>query len=297
MFFVVAIHGQVLYNRKKYKGCDVVKIKFLGTAAAEGVPSFFCDCEKCQKSRRLGGRNIRTRSQAIIDGKLLIDFGPDTYSHFVQYGIDFMNVEDCLITHIHEDHLYEKELDYFRAGFSRPREGYTFTLHGSEDLNTVAADFIEPSRGCLKLNIIKPFEPFSVGEYTVTALKAWHGTENPYIYLISDGKKTALYANDTDIFPEDTWEYLEKIRPHIDLVAMDCTNGNSWEIKYRGHMGMIQNVECKKRLYEMGLTNAGTVHLLNHFSHNGVDVVYDDFVDKAANHGFLVTFDGMEAEI
>lgn len=234
----------------------------------------------------MGGKNIRTRSQALIDGKLLIDFGPDTYSNFLKYNIDFMDISDCLITHIHEDHFYNCELFYFKNGFSHPKQGYTFTIYGSQDLNGVDADIAPVSNGHLKLNIVEPFEPFTVGEYTVTALTAWHGTENPYIYLISDGKKTILYANDTDIFPEDTWEYLERAKPHIDLVAMDCTNGNCWEIYYRGHMGMIQNTECKKRLYDMGLTDAGTVHILNHFSHNGVDVVYDDFVPKAAEQGF-----------
>ena len=56
-----------------------MKLKYLGTAAAEGIPVLFCDCDVCKKSMQLGGRNIRTRSQAIIDNTLLIDFPPDTY--------------------------------------------------------------------------------------------------------------------------------------------------------------------------------------------------------------------------
>lgn len=44
-----------------------MKIKYLGTAAAEGVPAIFCRCEVCRKSKAAGGRNIRTRSQSIID--------------------------------------------------------------------------------------------------------------------------------------------------------------------------------------------------------------------------------------
>ena len=52
-----------------------MKIKYLGTAAAEGVPAIFCRCEVCRKSKAAGGRNIRTRSQSIIDDRLLLDFG------------------------------------------------------------------------------------------------------------------------------------------------------------------------------------------------------------------------------
>ena len=44
--------------------------QYLGTAAAEGWPGLFCDCQACEKARAKGGRNIRTRSQAIVDGGL-----------------------------------------------------------------------------------------------------------------------------------------------------------------------------------------------------------------------------------
>ncbi len=65
-----------------------MKIRYLGTAAAEGIPAIFCDCEVCRKSRELGGRNFRTRSQAIIDDTLLIDFPSDTYAHFLNYNLN-----------------------------------------------------------------------------------------------------------------------------------------------------------------------------------------------------------------
>ena len=58
-----------------------MKIKYLGTAAAEGVPAIFCRCEVCRKSKAAGGRNIRTRSQSIIDDRLLLDFCPAPALH------------------------------------------------------------------------------------------------------------------------------------------------------------------------------------------------------------------------
>lgn len=57
-----------------------MKIQFLGTAAYEGIPAMFCQCEQCNTARKRGGKNLRTRSQALIDGKLLIDFPADTLS-------------------------------------------------------------------------------------------------------------------------------------------------------------------------------------------------------------------------
>lgn len=55
-----------------------MKIKYLGTAAAEGIPAIFCHCEICKHAREHGGKNIRTRAQALIDDKIMLDLGPDT---------------------------------------------------------------------------------------------------------------------------------------------------------------------------------------------------------------------------
>jgi len=62
-----------------------MKLQYLGTAAAEGIPAVFCECENCIKSKLSGGRNIRTRSQALIDDCILIDFPQDTYMHYLKY--------------------------------------------------------------------------------------------------------------------------------------------------------------------------------------------------------------------
>lgn len=43
-----------------------MKLTFLGTSAAEGVPSLYCDCETCEKTRILKGKNIRKRSSLLV---------------------------------------------------------------------------------------------------------------------------------------------------------------------------------------------------------------------------------------
>ena len=87
-----------------------MNLKYLGTAAAEAVPAPFCECDICEKARQKGGNNIRTRSQAIVDGAILIDFPPDTYMHTLQNSIKLCKVSACIITHPHHDHLYPDEL-------------------------------------------------------------------------------------------------------------------------------------------------------------------------------------------
>ena len=48
-----------------------MQFQYLGTAAAEGWPAVFCRCKYCLEAQRLGGKNIRTRSQAIVNDDLL----------------------------------------------------------------------------------------------------------------------------------------------------------------------------------------------------------------------------------
>lgn len=273
-----------------------MKIKYLGTAAAEGIPAVFCACETCKKAWKLGGRNRRTRSQALVGEDMLIDLPADTYFHSMTHGIDLSDIRYCLITHVHEDHCYLTELDYLRKGFSHPPEGWEgITVYGSSD---VEQEFAKIEKGTVKewLRFVRlePFVPVRMGRYTVTALKARHGTKNPYIYLISDGASSLLYAHDTDLFPEESWDYLVQIKPHLDLVSMDCTEGAMEEIPYHGHMCLGLNRQCRDRLLEIGVADEKTKFVLNHFSHNGLLAVYDDFAPLTGKEGFITSYDGME---
>ena len=58
-----------------------------------------------------GGRNIRSRSQVIIDDSLLIDLPSDTFYHAMLHNIDLSNIHHCLITHIHREHFDMVSLD------------------------------------------------------------------------------------------------------------------------------------------------------------------------------------------
>ena len=82
-----------------------MEIQYLGTAAAEGWPALFCSCEICKQAREIRGKELRTRTQAVIDGKLLIDFPPDTYAHALTNQLELGSIRHLLITHSHMDHF------------------------------------------------------------------------------------------------------------------------------------------------------------------------------------------------
>jgi len=109
-----------------------MKFQFLGTAAAEGIPALWCRCDACRRSREMGGRAIRTRSQAIINDELLIDFPCDTYKHFLDNRLDLTNVRWCFVTHSHSDHLYATDFACLNPGFSHVQDGYHLSVYGSD---------------------------------------------------------------------------------------------------------------------------------------------------------------------
>src|SRR5438128_2714874 len=96
-----------------------MEIILLGTAAAEGWPAPFCVCEPCEEARRRGGPNIRSRSGALIDDELKIDFCPDTVSQMQRTGRNLSRLKTILFTHQHSDHIVPTELEWAIQPFTQ----------------------------------------------------------------------------------------------------------------------------------------------------------------------------------
>lgn len=276
-----------------------MRLKYLGTGASEGWPAIFCECESCKKAMEKGGRNIRTRSQAVVDDKLLIDFPADTYMHVLYQGLDLSRIKNCIITHDHGDHLYSAEFENRQEGYVHIQSEPLLTVYGTGPVGKRVTEIMDlynlNQEGRVAFKRITPFVPFKVDEYEITPLKADHDPLcEPVFYIISDGKKSILYANDTGYFPDETWQYLEEHRPYFDFVSLDCTMGV--EEQRRGHMGISTDLEVRKRLIDMSCAGDNTIFCLHHFTHNS-KLIYDELVPIAREYGFLVSYDGMTVEI
>ncbi len=275
-----------------------MKIKYLGTAAAENWPAMFCHCEACDKARELGGKNIRTRQQAIINDDLMFDLGSDTYMHMIEHNVDLSNISTLLVTHSHCDHWMPLELSIRGGEYAYNMGAPVMTVYGNEviynDVVNRRRDY-DDINDSVDVKKVEPFEPFQAGKYRITALLGDHmADENCYIYLVEDGEKCMLYAHDTWKFPEKTYEYLRTIDTHIDFISFDCTLqcNQTWG----GHMALQDNAIVEGHLREMGRVDDNTVIVVSHFSHNG-RLLHDEMVERAKPYGYIVAYDGMEMEI
>ena len=271
-----------------------MKIKYLGTAAYEGVPALFCNCRVCKLSRERGGRNLRSRSQALINDDLLMDFNADTVWHYQKYNFDWDKITDCLITHSHCDHLYPDDIEIEANAYSHDHGKLRF--YAARDGYKKLKAFTDKTDGNATATLIQAGKRFQAGKYSVLPLWANHDrTSSPVFYSVSASGKRLLYAHDTGAFPEESWEAL-KGEGRFDFLSLDCTGclalGGDW---VDGHMSFGTNLKIVERMKREGLADEKTIVVLNHFSHNGGQT-YDEMLGEAEAHGCIVAYDGLEIE-
>lgn len=281
---------------------DMLKITFLGTAAAEGLPAVFCNCPTCAMARQSGGRNIRTRSQILVNDDLLIDFPMDTYMHALRARLDLSRIKHVLITHSHMDHCYAQDFTMHGAPYAHGMVEPQINLYGNRDVLDV---FHEQTRRELKpdvaqsvvLHELHPFDTVTLDGYTVTALPARHTVgEDCLVYLVASGGKTYLHLNDTGVLPDAVYDAVRERVAHIDAVSFDCTYGYFRKGVGGRHMGALDAVDERERLRARGLIDDDTKCILTHFSHNG-GLNYDALCEKVTPLDFTVAYDGMTVEI
>lgn len=269
-----------------------MKLTYLGTAAAEGFPALFCRCEYCMEARKLGGKNIRTRSQSLVNDDLLIDLPADTYHHFLVNNIEADKIKYLLITHAHSDHIYPLELENHHGAYAHNMREETLKVYCSKEVS----DIIGTPFPNIEITVLSPYETVDIGGYKITPLPARHkSVKEPFIYII-EGDKTLLYAHDTGYFLDEVLDYLENEKPVFDMVSFDCTNVDIKASDEGSHMGFSNIERLSAKLKNIGVITENTKLFVNHFSHNG-NPLHEHLVSRANEYGMEVSYDGCVVEI
>ncbi len=272
-----------------------MKLTFLGTAAAEGFPAVFCNCDFCKKARESKDKkNVRTRSQALVNDDLLIDLPADTYMHFLENNIEGDKIKYLFITHSHPDHLYERELQFRGGCFAHNMRVPEIEIYCSKGAYNKITDATRDASG-FQTHLIKPFDKITVENYEITALPARHYDGDDALFYIIKGDKTLLYAHDTGYFFEEVFDYIEKEHLRFDMISLDCTNVEIPISDGGSHMGFENISRLTQRLEIISAIDKDTVKYVNHFSHNG-NPLHSNLTKIADRIGFKVSNDSLSVE-
>ncbi len=185
-----------------------MRLTFLGTGAAGGVPLWGCDCAVCTLARV----DITARRQpncALLEAggtRLLIDAGVmDVAERFPPGALNAV-----LVTHFHADHV--QGLFHLRWGKG---ELDVYCPHDSEG----CADLYK-SPGPLKFTPLSKFEKLTLGEVSITAVPLVHSKPTLGYCIEHEGARLA-YLSDCRELPPATQEFLQRWQPHT--ICLDCT--------------------------------------------------------------------------
>ncbi len=280
-----------------------MKLKFYGTGGGEGIPGIFCSCRVCEYARQHRGKDLRTRTQAVIDDCLGLEFPTDTFAHHAYGGLDMRKVRHILITHAHSDHFLPSE------AFGRPQGIEDVHFYTSEETGREIRAINEKhqraySDGSRKKTVefevvqhnIEHYKTYDIIGYQVTPVRARHHENlGSALYIIRKDGKSIFWGFDTGRFHEDVFDYIQSSGDQFDIVVLDCTLKENEQIT-TSHMDLTWCNEMKERLREIGAVTEKTRLMISHIGHL-VDMTHEELSARAAKFGFEVAYDGLEVEI
>ncbi|MBS1723796.1 MAG: hypothetical protein JSS66_12690 [Armatimonadetes bacterium] len=266
-------------------------IHLLGTGGADGVPALYSESRVSKYAREHGGKDVRSRASALVDGVIKLDLGPDSWSQVVRERLDAREWCAVAYTHSDADHFAVEELQYVLYPFN-DYEMAGFTIFG----NNLISEAIRSRYPDWPFEIVttKSFCQSSCGDYVLTPIKARHGSpdEDTHNIIIQQGGRTLLYATDTGIWDEPTWAFLMDHR--LDCLVLECTEGFVLT-PYNGHLDIEEFEQVIERLRKQGTVTDGTKIVTTHHSHNG-DATHAELEARLNPLGVVVGYDGLKVE-
>ena len=194
-----------------------MEILLLGTGASDGIPNVFCTCATCADYRSRG--ELRTPTSILIDGRLLVDPGPEAPRQVSRYGRDLSGCVAIMAGHAHDDHL-DPSLLMHRSWVSTT----PLTFAGPAPVIEISQRWLDPEQTTVRFNTVTAGDLFDLAGYRVEALAANHEAYGEaLVYRISDASASMLYLTDTGVLPEATLAAVAGRR--VDLVLLEETFG------------------------------------------------------------------------
>ena len=235
-----------------------MEIVVIGSGSADGWPNPFCDCASCTTER--GSGRLRTQSSVLVDGRLLLDCGPQTPQGAERAGVDLSDLRHVLITHQHPDHCSPAFL-LFRSWITdRPLD-----VVGPPDVIEQCRMWVAPDSPVNFVSVAAG-DRIGLAAYDVRVLAARHGASGTSVlYDVSAETGRLLYATDTGPLPAQTVEALRGAA--FDRVFLEETFGDRVG-QSTDHLDLVSFPEQVRRLRAVVAVTPATDVIAVHLSHH-----------------------------
>ena len=254
-----------------------MKIHFLGTGAAEGIPAIGCDCAHCTRARNEGGKLARERNAILFslpDYELLVDCAPDIRSLINKYQIT--KLDGILATRSRYDHIGGiKEFEWWPGQLDFLAEDTLFETikreHWTEMLDAVM--FHIPYYSGTSLY----FDGFSIIPFAARRQRPIFGIS------VKEGETRVVYTSDT---PARLTNYARRVMQNCDLLIV---NTPTFDTVLENHINVLEAIELKEQVGARQM-------VLTYISHeNKPHDELEEFVRQFS--GVTVAYDGMGLEV
>jgi adenosylcobinamide kinase/adenosylcobinamide-phosphate guanylyltransferase len=228
-----------------------VRIRVLGSGAADGWPNPWCPCASCTAALAQGV--VRGQTSVLVDDRLLLDLGPTVGLAAARLGVSLQSVDTVCVTHRHVDHHFPQAW-VWRYWAKHPRS-----------LTVVAPPLVlddaKPHLDEVTTVPARPGDVHEVNGFTVRPVDAHH-PEDAVLYDVTapDGTRL-LYATDTGELPEATVDALRGRDFHVVLLELAGTPIPS-------HLTLESWPQQVARLREAGAVTDATDVVAIHVGHD-----------------------------
>ena len=255
-----------------------MRIKFLGTGAAEGIPAINCDCPHCRRAREEGGKLVRERSCILFSlpgYELLMDTPPGILDLLAKNEVT--RIDGIFLTHEHFDHAggleeflyWKKDVDLFTA-----KETYR-ALRKEEwggRLSEIAFHIL------YRPGMIIRFDDFFIVPFLVL-----HGVPT-YGLMLREGEKKIVCTSDSALRFSN---YARCLMAGADLLIVNTPYFIN--PPHEAHIGVPDAIKLKGGVGAKKL-------ILTHFNHyNKPHDELEEYISQF--EGVEAAYDGMEVEV
>lgn len=268
-----------------------MEITLFGTGAADGIPALFGDDRVSAHARSAGGRDVRSRASAAVDGVLKLDLPPETLAQCHRLNADASAWRAILFTHSDDDHFARNQLQYALYPFT-PADHPAFSIHADRSvLDAIRTRYPEWP---FELHPVRAFEPFVTLGYEVLPIRANHSPDEECLnFVLRQGGHGLLYATDTGVYGDESFRALAGLA--LDLAVIECTDGRR-PGTYEGHLSIHSLVGVVERLRAEGALRPDARVVTTHHSARG-DATHDELVAALAPHRIEPGYDGLSISL